>query len=351
MYDVQNTGDWRGVVRKNKRRTRWVIFFFILLFLMLGLAIDYLWTYSWASYKFNVMLTFQDITYLYFYGKLIPYATIITTVVAFIWVACTFLFYDKIMLSGTKAYEITASTTDPLGRQIYNLVEEMKIAANMNFMPKVYIIDASYLNAFASGYSEKSAMIALTRALVETLNRDELQAVIAHELTHIRNEDIKLNLFVAALSNMLIFMLESAYIISASTAMRRTSSGSRQTNNGAVLVFMIIAILRLILPLITMVLRLFLSRSREYMADAGAVQLMRNNEPLARALIKINQSYQHNELKKVSEKQPNESMRRASYIYNPARASFTGNETSDFFSTHPSLSKRLKAIGIKLNKN
>ncbi|MCF6766444.1 zinc metalloprotease HtpX [Thiotrichales bacterium 19S3-7] len=350
IFEVQNTGNWRKVIRKNRSRTRWVIFLFLILFLCLGAAIDYGWSYFWVYYHYNVKLGFISVIQLFYDHGFIPYATIVTTLGAIIWVGLTFLFYHRIMLTGTKYQEINQNSQDPLAKKIFNVVEEMKIAANMNFMPRVYLIDADYLNAFASGYSEKNALIAITRALAEHLKRDELQAVLAHELTHIRNQDIKLNLFVAALSNMLMFILDFIYLSTASMAFRRTRSGNKSVNNGAAMLFLIAAILRAILPLITFVLRLFLSRSREYMADAGAVALMRNNEPLARALIKINESYQNTQLVKALNMQPNEPMRKASYIYNPNRASMHDENQSDIFSTHPSLSKRLKAIGIKLTK-
>ncbi|TNF65177.1 MAG: zinc metalloprotease HtpX [Gammaproteobacteria bacterium] len=347
-FEVQDTGNWRKVIRKNRTKTRWVIFLFILLFLCLGAAIDYLWSYLWVYYHHKVHLSFQEVIQLFSHYDFIPYATIITTVGSIIWVGLTFLLYDKIMLTGTRYKEINQQTQGQLEKRIFNVVEEIKISANMNFMPRIYLIDANYLNAFASGYSEKNALIAITRGLAENLTRDELQAVLAHELTHIRNQDIKLNLFVAALSNMLMFILDMLYLSTASLAFRRTRSGARAVNNGAAMLFMVASILRFILPLITAVLRLFLSRSREYMADAGAVQLMRNNEPLARALIKINQSYQDANLARELNKQTNERMRKASYIYNPNKASLNDENQSDIFSTHPSLSKRLKAIGIKL---
>src|SRR5436189_6418504 len=84
----------------------------------------------------------------------------------------------------------------------------MKIAAGLQYMPRVFIIEADYMNAFASGYSEKSAMVAITRGLMEKLNRSELQAVMAHELSHIRHNDIKLKLMASVLANLMIMELD-----------------------------------------------------------------------------------------------------------------------------------------------
>ena len=107
------------------------------------------------------------------------------------------------------------------------------------------------------------------------------------------------------------------------------------------------------MPLLTVILMLYLSRTREYMADAGCVELMRNNEPLARALLKIqNDHEQNNETYGQAYAQtPHESIRRAAYIFDPIKAGIEVKRSpSDFFSTHPSLAKRLAAIGFKLKK-
>ena len=107
----------------------------------------------------------------------------------------TFSMYDKIMLLGTDSREITPETAslNLQEKQLYNVVEEMKVAAGLTFMPKVFIIEANYMNAFASGYSEKSAMVAITRGLMEKLDRAEMQAVMAHELASYRHHEHQVN--------------------------------------------------------------------------------------------------------------------------------------------------------------
>lgn len=93
-------------------------------------------------------------------------------------------------------------------KKLYNVIEEMKVAAGLSFMPKVYIIEADYMNAFASGLSEKSAMVAITRGLMNKLDRAELQAVMAHELSHIRHQDIKLTMMASVLSNIMLIIVD-----------------------------------------------------------------------------------------------------------------------------------------------
>src|SRR5688500_5014647 len=147
-------------------------------------------------------------------------------------------------------------------------------------MPKVCLIEEDYMNSFVSGYIEKSAMVAITRGLIEKLNRDELQAVMAHELSHIRHLDIKLTLMASVLANLMLMVLDIFFY----NAYFSARSDSRGRNSLAT----VIIILRYLLPLINIFLILYLSRTREYMADAGSVQLVRDNKPLASALLKIN---------------------------------------------------------------
>src|SRR3990167_9158259 len=171
------TADWRKILRQNNRRTLIVITLFFLIYCTIGILVDmYLYssTYSNASLS---QLFFALITF-----TLFPVATLIMLIIAAISLWVSYLLSDKLMLLGTHYHEITSETAQNVNeQQLYNVIEEMKIAAGLRYMPKVYIIDANYMNAFASGYSEKSAMVAITRGLMDKLNRDELQAVIAHE--------------------------------------------------------------------------------------------------------------------------------------------------------------------------
>ncbi len=270
---------------------------------------------------------------------------LIMLVIALISLLVSYSMYDKLMLLGTEYHEITPTSAQNVReQQLYNVVEEMKVAAGLRFMPKVFIIEADYMNAFASGYSEKSAMVAITRGLMEKLNRDELQAVMAHELSHIRHLDIKLTLTASLLANLSLMVLDIFFY---SVMFSRRSSDSRSRNNLAV----IIMILRYTLPIISMLLLLYLSRTRELMADAGSVELMRTNQPLASALLKINDDYTQNKDQYNADYQqtPHENVRREAYIYDPMQAGIESiTSVSDLFSTHPSLEARLAALGIKI---
>lgn len=271
--------------------------------------------------------------------QVIPYATILMVGIAVVSLLTTYAFYDRIMLLGTEYHEITPQTAQNLQeQQLYNVVEEMKVAAGLQYMPKVFIIEADYMNAFASGYSEKSAMVAITRGLIEKLDRAELQAVMAHELSHIRHYDIKLTLMVAVLSNILLIVIDILFY---------SALYKRDDKRGDNRLLLVIIVLRYVLPLITVLLTLFLSRTREYMADAGCVQLMRNNEPLARALLKISDDHNQNAERYTQEygNTPHEQVRQASYLFDPSDIDPV-KSLSSAFATHPSIEDRLRALGF-----
>lgn len=334
-----SAADWRWQLERNERKTRFVIAMFIGIYVLVGLIVDMVILHSHyprlpLSTAFYALITF----------KAIPFATLILGLIAIISLMITYALYDRIMLMGTDSREITPETPANLQeKQLYNVVEEMKVAAGLRFMPKVFIINADYMNAFASGYSEKSAMVAITRGLMEKLDRAEMQAVMAHELSHIRHHDIKLTLMVAVLSNILLLVLDFLFY---------SLVFKRDDNKGDNRLFAVILILRYVLPLVTVVLTLFLSRTREYMADAGAVELMRDNEPMARALLKISADNEaHSEqYRQEYGNTPHEQVRQASYLFDTSSLDPV-KSFNNLFSTHPDIISRLQALGLdKKNK-
>ncbi|MCD6045508.1 MAG: hypothetical protein K0R48_671 [Gammaproteobacteria bacterium] len=346
MVDIQPSTDWRDIIAQNRRRTYFVMATFVALYMALGFIIDIIYESPFVHaqlLQYNINASAWPVTTkLLLTGKLFPYATVSAGVVAFIAILITLAFSNRIMLMGTSYRLITPESAQNLAEtQLYNTVEEMKIAAGLQFMPKVYVIDADYLNAFASGLSEKTAMIAITRGLLQKLDRDEVQAVIAHELSHIRHQDTRLILTVSVLTNLMLLIIDLLFYNLI------FSNRERRGNQGALL---IIILLRYLLPLITALLGLYLSRKRELMADAGAVELTRQNEPLARALIKIHDAHSQNaQLNQEAYQQTaHDELRQAAYLYSPKAAGISSRPGfSSLWSTHPSLQERLKAIGYK----
>jgi heat shock protein HtpX len=334
------TVDWRQSIRSNSRRTFFVISLFILIYLSLGVLVD-MFLQTQAYPYANLSQLFQLVVTL----KVFPIASIIMVAVAAISIMVTFSTGNKLMLLGTEYQEVTSSSTDPMQKQLWNVIEEMKIAAGLRFMPRVYIIDADYMNAFASGFSEQSAMVAITRALVQKLNRNELQAVMAHELSHIRHMDIKLTLMASVLANLMLIVLDFFF---RSILYSRGDNRSESRNK----LLPIILVLRFLLPVINILLLLYLSRRREFMADSGSVELMRDNQPLASALLKIQNDHVDNkeQLAQAYTQTPHENVRREAYIFDPVQAGIEPmTSIADIFSTHPNMKDRLAAIGYKMN--
>ena len=337
---TKTTGDWRSSLRQNQTRTRLVILLFFLIYGGIGLLVDlYLYSGHYPKASLSEILTALLTLHLF------PIATCIMVVIAAISLWVSYAFYDRLMLLGTEYQEITPETakTDQQ-KQLYNVVEEMKISAGLAYMPRVFLINADYMNAFASGYSEKSAMVAITKGLMDKLTRDELQAVMAHEVSHIRHLDIKLTLTASLLANLSLMVLDVLFYNTL------FNSDDREESKGRNGLAVIILILRYVLPIISMLLLLYLSRRRELMADAGCVELTRTNEPLARALIKISDDHTQNRdaYTKAYQQTAHENVRREAYIFDPFQAGIKASlSPTDLFSTHPSLATRLAALGFK----
>ncbi|HVD88310.1 MAG TPA: M48 family metallopeptidase, partial [Jatrophihabitantaceae bacterium] len=175
-------------------------------------------------------------------------------------------------------------TTAP---QVMNVVREMALAANLP-VPKVYVIDDTAPNAFATGRDPAHASVAITRGLRSKLNREELEGVIAHELSHVRNYDIRFSLIVGVMVGAIAILADFFLRFTFWSSVGGRRSSSREGGNGAQAVVTVIAIVLAILaPIISRFIQLAVSRQREYLADASSVELTRNPYGLERALAKI----------------------------------------------------------------
>jgi heat shock protein HtpX len=172
--------------------------------------------------------------------------------------------------------------------ELFNVVEEMAIAAGVP-MPRVYLINDPALNAFATGRDPKHASVAITTGLRRHLTRDELQGVIAHEMSHIRNYDIRLMLLIAVLVGTIVMLSDFFWQIARGGGGGRSSKDDKGGGSGwIVLVIIVLAVvLALIAPLLAQIIQFAVSRQREYLADASAVELTRYPQGLANALRKL----------------------------------------------------------------
>ncbi|HSK51521.1 MAG TPA: M48 family metallopeptidase [Clostridia bacterium] len=195
--------------------------------------------------------------------------------------AGTYFAGDKLVLAVSGAKEVDEKAAP----QLLNVVREMAIAANVP-MPKVYLIDDTAPNAFATGRDPKHASVAITTGLLQKLDREELQGVIGHELSHVRNFDIRFTLVVGVMVGAIAMLADFFLRFTFWGGGRR--SRSRDGGGGAQLIVFVIAIVLAILaPIIARLVQLAVSRQREFLADASSIELTRNPYGLERALAKI----------------------------------------------------------------
>lgn len=219
--------------------------------------------------------------------------------------------------------------------RVYNLTENLCMSVGMK-MPKLRIIESQALNAFASGINEKSYTVTLTRGIIEKLNDDELEGVIAHELTHIRNHDVKLLIVSIIFVGIFAFIMQIAY----RSILYGSLMGNRKKNNdkgGGTAVIVVILILAAVAYFLSFLFKLALSRKREYLADAGAVEMTKKPLALASALEKISGNSQVEEVKSADVEQM--------YIENAPKknTAFLGG-LGGLFSTHPPIEKRIQFL-------
>jgi heat shock protein HtpX len=236
---------------------------------------------------------------------------------------------DSLVLSVSGAKEVD-ETSAP---QLLNVVREMAIAANVP-MPKVYVIDDTAPNAFATGRDPQHASVAITTGLLEKLDREELQGVMAHELSHVRNFDIRFSLLVGVLVGSIALLADFFLRFTFWGGGRRSRSSNEGGGAIQIVVFVIAIMLAILAPIMARLVQMAISRQREYLADASGVELTRNPVGLERALAKI-----------ALDKEPREVANRATqhlYFENPIKAA--DGRSSNLFSTHPPAIERINRL-------
>lgn len=241
----------------------------------------------------------------------------------------SYWYSDKVVLSISGAKEAKHDEYTDL----YHIVENLSITAGLP-MPKIYIINDVSPNAFATGRNKEHAVIAVTNGLLQILNKTELEGVIAHEFSHIRNRDILLSTVVVVLVGF-ISILANMFI-------RGGLVGGKRDNDKGGGIIMIIGIIFIILsPIISKIIQLAISRKREFLADASGALLTRYPDGLASALQKISNA-------NIPMRNPNTATAHL-YISNPFGGA--GKKVVSLFSTHPPVEERIKALmGIKIDK-
>ncbi len=253
-----------------------------------------------------------------------------------VWGIMTLVAYfqgDSILLSSAGAKKINPDDHP----RLYNVVEEMKIASGLEKMPDVYIIDDPALNAFATGRDPNRASVAITSGLLQKLSRDELQGVIAHEISHIKNRDVKLMALLAVMLGTIVILAwyASRFLFYSGAANRSRRSSSSSSDGSAQLIILALAIVLMILaPIFAQIIYFATSRRREYLADASSALYTRYPEGLASALEKLATS--NTQVKSANKATA------PMYIINPFQKK--GMSINDLTSTHPPIAERIRIL-------
>lgn len=288
--------DFYDDIRKNKRRTIYIVLAFLII---ITLLITYITTY-------------------FGYGSI---GIIVSIPISIIFTLVSYWNTSTLILAS-----VNAVPADGKYKYINDILDGLIVSAGMEHKPKVYVIESNQINAFATGRDPKNSIICLTTGIIERLTRQELETVIAHELTHIINYDIRLSAVVSAMGGMIILL--SNIILNS-----RISKKYEENEKGQLLIGIISILIAIITPILVNLLELAISRKREYLADAGSVAITRNPNALISALIKISED------EEVLEE--NVDTVAQMFIEEP-RIEKRGK--SSWFSTHPTIEERIKAI-------
>lgn len=300
--------------KQNRRLTIILIAAFFIILAVMGYAID--------SYTFGTL----EVAHL-------PVATIIAMSLAGINGFVAYFYGDSVVLFSLRAQPIQFE--NPLHKKLHNVVTEMAIASGLP-MPKIYVIQDPAPNAFATGRDSQHAVVGVTEGLLETMNREELQAVIAHEMGHVKNQDILLMTVVTVLVGTIVLLSDWALRAWRYGGMRPRRDSKDKGQNPAIL--LLIVLLALLAPLLSRIIAMSVSRQREYLADASSAEFTRNPLSLASALEKI-----------AGASSPVRTAHKGTahlFISDPLQREIDNKEGffADVMSTHPPIEKRIERL-------
>ena len=291
-------------IASNKRKTWVLLIVFFLLLAIVGYAVGYLFMNS----------GFGGVT--------------IAMILGFIY-ALTMIFQStEIVMSMNGAREVDRNE-EPV---LYHVVEDMAMVAQIP-MPRVYVIDDPGLNAFATGSNPQNAAVAATSGLLEIMNREELEAVIGHEVSHIRNLDIRISTIAVALASAITLLSSMAGRMMWWGGASRSRRSNDRDGGGIEVILLVVSLLAIVLaPLAATLVQLAISRQREFLADASSVELTRNPQGMINALLKLDNS------QPMSHHVDDASS--ALYINDPQKPGFL----KKLFYTHPPISERIERL-------
>ncbi len=311
------TTDFVAAQRANRRNT------FVLLAILTLLAASLGYLIGWflgADDKAPRLLS---------HGGVIGAALMATASIG--WSLVSLAVSDKMVLGMASAKDIDKADAP----QLFNVVEEMSIAAGVP-MPRVMVLETDALNAFATGTSVQRGTIVVTRGLLKTLSRDELQGVVAHEMAHIANLDTRYMVMVGVTVGLIALVCDMALrtLNWGGSAHNRSSSGNKKDSGGAAILIILLLVIAILAPLAAKAVQFAVSRQREYLADATSVQFTRNPNGLISALQKL-----------ADKAAPFPGVSHATqhlFIVNPVQ-DFT-KDTPAFLATHPDIEDRISRL-------
>ena len=296
-------------IRSNNIKTILLVVCFPLIFI--ALIFLFTWIVAPADTAFNTAISVASPTF----------------IACAVWLLISWAFGDSMMLNSAHAHEIFDD--DKQNREIFRAVENVAMAAGLP-CPRVYIIDDDSMNAFATGRTPRDASVALTRGLIKKLNNIELQGVIAHEMAHIGNRDIRLDMMLITGVGVTVFAADMILRV----ALASGHSDSDNKNSGVAVLLLVWLAFFVFNWIITPVLRMAISRNREYAADATGAQITHNPMALANALRKITTDARVECLDKVK------SMSAVCIAYPGGPREFA----SSLMATHPPVEKRIARL-------
>ena len=291
-------------IASNKRKTWILLIVFFLLLALVGYAVGFLFMNSGI------------------------WGVTVAMIIGFIY-ALTMIFQStEIVISMNGAREVDRNE-EPV---LYHVVEDMAMVAQIP-MPRVYVIDDSGLNAFATGSNPQNAAVAATSGLLDIMNREELEAVIGHEVSHIRNLDIRISTIAVALASAITLLSSMAGRMMWWGGASRSRRSNDRDGGGLEIILLVLSLLAIVLaPLAATLVQLAISRQREFLADASSVELTRNPQGMINALLKLENS------------QPMthhvDDASSALYINDPQKPGFL----KKLFYTHPPISERIERL-------
>ena len=312
--------------KKNRRQTTLWMLLFILFF-------------AWLGFGGDLALYFGTLDERGVSGHPVPWLGLIVTAIGAIVTWRAFRAGPKSVLWASGAKEITTPQTIE-EKQFVNVVEEMAIAASLP-KPRAFIIDDPDPNAFATGHGPEDACIAATTGLINALNREELQAVVAHEMGHVRNLDVRLMTTIAALVGFVVLLSDGLGRVFRGGFRIGGGRGGRSKGPGgaiAIIILVLWLVSLVLAPLIVRLMAMAVSRNREFLADATGAELTRNPGALASALAKIESSHE-----------PTKSIKRSAAhlcITDPLGRKLNAKEgrLANFFGTHPPMTTRIARL-------